>query len=255
MKNIEIKGKLDIDLASLEKEVSFAVPKDKETWLYLSNYCEDISLYFELASNSILHLSTFAKEPINNLKMSANLAQNAKFIVYFADFSNEVNTSNIDVNLNEPGASVEWHLASLSGENDKKEISVSAYHNAQNTYATVENYGVAKDDSKLVFAGTSHILKGSSKSKTHQAAKIMVFDQNSDAIAKPILKIDENDIEASHAAAVGKISDEHIFYLTSRGLSNEEAKMLITLGYLKPIFKGFDEDKIEHINKAMGGRL
>ena len=50
MKNIEIKGKLDIDLASLEKEVSFAVPKDKETWLYLSNYCENISLYFELAS-------------------------------------------------------------------------------------------------------------------------------------------------------------------------------------------------------------
>ena len=83
----------------------------------------------------------------------------------------------------------------------------------------------------------------------------MVFDPNSDAIAKPILKIDENDIEASHAAAVGKISDEQIFYLTSRGLSNEEAKMLITLGYLKPIFKGFDEDKVEHINETMGGRL
>lgn len=255
MKNIEIKEKMDIDLSSLDREVSFSVKENAESWLYLFNYRDDISLSFDLAPNSILHLSTFAKEEVKNLNLHANVAKNAKFVVYFADFSTVINTSNVDINLNEEGASTEWHLASLAGENDKKEISVSAFHNAPNTFANVENYGVAKDDSRLVFSGTSHILNGSIKSKTHQAAKIMVFDPNSDAIAKPILKIDENDIEASHAAAVGKISDEQIFYLTSRGLSSEEAKMLITLGYLKPIFKGFDEDKVEHINETMGGRL
>ena len=255
MRYIEIKNKTDIDLSSLDKEVTFSIPANEEKWLYLSNYTEDIYLHFELTSHSILHLSTFAKEPVKNLKISANLAENSKLIVYFADFASEINTSNIDINLNEPGANVEWHLASLSGENDKKEISVSVYHNAPNTVANVEKYGVAKDNSKLVFSGTSHILNGSSKSKTHQAAKIMVFDPKSDAIAKPILKIDENDIEASHAAAVGKISDEHIFYLTSRGLTNDEAKMLITLGYLKPIFRGFDDDKVKYINETMGGKL
>lgn len=246
---------MDIDLSSLDREVNFAIPNEKEEWLYLFNYSDNINLHFEIRANSILHLSTFAKEPVNNLKISANLAQNSKLIVFFADFAKDINTSLIDINLNEPGASVEWHLASLASDKDKKEISVSVYHNAPNTFATVENYGVSKDDSKLVFSGTSHIINGSVKSKTHQAAKIMVFDQNSDAIAKPILKIDENDIEASHAAAVGKISDEHIFYLTSRGLSIEDAKMLITLGYLKPIFKGFDDDKVEYINEIMGGRL
>ena len=255
MKKIVLNKKLDIDLTSLDNEVTFELSPNKEEWLYLSNYKEDMILNFEVKEGAFLHLSTFAKEPIKNLKIQANVARNARFVVYFADFSTEINTSNIDINLNEEGASAEWHLASLSGLTDKKEISVSAYHNAPNTTANVENYGVAKDDSKLVFAGTSHILNGSVKSKTHQAAKIMVFDPNSDAIAKPILKIDENDIEASHAAAVGKISDEHIFYLTSRGLSNEEAKMLITLGYLKPIFKGFDEDKVVYINETMGGRL
>ena len=70
----------------------------------------------------------------------------------------------------------------------------------------------------------------------------MVFDEASSAIAKPILKIDENDIEASHAAVVGKINDEHLFYMTSRGLSEAEAKELITFGYLKPILAGFNDD-------------
>ena len=84
----------------------------------------------------------------------------------------------------------------------------------------------------------------------------MVFDKASNAIAKPILKIDENDIEASHAAVVGKINDEHLFYLTSRGVDEMAAKQLITYGYLKPILNGFKEEQIrEHISSLIEGRM
>ena len=120
----------------------------------------------------------------------------------------------------------------------------------------MDNYGVTRDDGKLTFSGVCHILKGSSGSKAHQNAKVMVFDSLSNGVAKPILKIDENDIEASHAAIVGKINDEHIFYLTSRGLSEEEAKRIITLGYLKPILKGFDDEDVkESIEKMIEGNM
>ena len=51
-------------------------------------------------------------------------------------------------------------------------------------------------------------------STMNKNAKIMVFDKACNAIAKPILKIDENDIAANHAAVVGKVNDEHLFYLT-----------------------------------------
>ena len=84
----------------------------------------------------------------------------------------------------------------------------------------------------------------------------MVFDKASNAVAKPILQIDENDIEASHAAIVGKINDEHLFYLTSRGLTDAEAKELITFGYLKPILNGFDDENIkEEITELIEGRM
>lgn len=132
---------------------------------------------------------------------------------------------------------------------------MNIYHNHPETFGRIDNYGVCKDQSKLTFSGISHILKGSHKSKSHQNAKIVVFDSECVAKAKPILKIDENDIEASHAASVGKVSDEHIFYLTSRGLNKEEAKMLITLGYLKPILKGFDKSIQEDINTLIERRL
>ena len=154
------------------------------------------------------------------------------------------------------GANAVVKLASLSANNDDKVINISINHIVGKTYGKVDNYGVCKDNGKLLFAGTSHIFEKASKSKTQQNAKIMVFDEASNAIAKPILKIDENDVEASHAAVVGKINDEHLFYLTSRGLSEADAKQLITFGYLKPILTGFsDENTRDYISSLIERRM
>ena len=255
MKNIVIKDKQNISLKALDKELSFVVSNNEVATLLLTDLSENNNIQIEVQDNAVLNLSILADQPVRNLKLAANLGQNAEILVYFADFAVEENSAEVIINLNKEGARANWHLASLSSEKDNKHISVSVLHNSPMTFAKVDNYGVAKEESKLVFSGTSHILKGSIKSKTEQNAKIMVFDPKSDAVAKPILKIDENDIEANHAAAVGKISDEHLFYLTSRGLSIDDAKLLITLGYLKPIFKGFDEPQVEYMNKLIGGRL
>lgn len=107
----------------------------------------------------------------------------------------------------------------------------------------MSNYGICQDNSRLTFTGVSSIEKYAVKSNTRQEAKIIVFDQGADGKCSPVLKIDENDVIASHGATVGKLNDSHLFYLMSRGLSEEEAKRLITLGYLKPVVEYFsDED-------------
>ncbi|HBF67879.1 MAG TPA: hypothetical protein DDW20_00960 [Firmicutes bacterium] len=103
----------------------------------------------------------------------------------------------------------------------------------------------------MVFSGINHIKTGAKKSVTSQNAKIIVFDRNAVGIASPILKIDENDVKASHAAIVGQLNSDHMFYLMSRGLSKEDARQLITLGYLEPISKLFNAENKEKIKKAI----
>ena len=255
MKIIKDIANKEYSLSAIDDSVSFVVPSEENKTLLIKNLKEENDITFDILDNSHVQLSFLADREIRNLKITANLGKNAELEVFFADFSRNTNNCEVVVNLNEEGARLNWHLASLADKNDKKNISVSANHKAPNTFAKVENYGVAKDESHLVFAGTSHILNGAIKSNTLQTAKIMVFDEQSVATAKPILKIDENDIAASHNAVVGKISDEHLFYLTSRGISLGEAKMIITLGYLKPIFKGFDEKSVEYINALMEERI
>jgi len=254
MKKIIVDRMSNLDLSTYESELSFEFASG-ETSLYLHNLKSESELNFELLENAVLYLSFFVDSTLENVKINANLGKNSKIVVYFADFSVQKNKLEATINLNDEGATCEWHLASLSSNKDNKDIVVNIYHNHPSTFGRIDNYGVCKDEGKLQFSGISYILKGCHQSKSHQNAKIVVFDNNCVAKAKPILKIDENDIEASHAASVGKVSDEHIFYLTSRGLNLEEAKMLITLGYLKPILKGFNESIQNEIDTLIERRL
>jgi len=240
----------------LNKESSHSLVIEGNSSILIDTLESESELILDIKKDASLRLSVLSKLNSNNVKIVANLEENAAIDVYFADFSIGKSKTKIEINLNEERASATWHLASLAATNDNKEFDVSIYHNSPLTYGKSDNYGVCKDDAKLVFSGISKIENGSIKSKTNQNAKIMVFDKASNAVAKPILKIDENDIEASHAAIVGKINDEHLFYLTSRGLSEAQAKELITFGYLKPILNGFDDENIkEEITKLIEGKM
>ena len=223
----------------------------------LLNNIKDIKeLNIVINQDSNVNLSFIAEEEMNSSNINITVKNNASLIGYFADFSKKTLNLHCKVNLVEQGASCTYKVASLVADDDRKMVDVSIDHISAKTYGKFDCYGICKDNGKITVAGTSHVFKGSIKSKAQQNCKIMVFDESSDATAKPVLKIDENDLEASHGAVVGKINDEHLFYLTSRGLSEEEAKELITWGYLRPILDGFKEENIKnHISSLIERRM
>ena len=244
------------DLSSLSDKGVIEVNKSSNIDLLLVNPKEEIELDIDIQEGANLRLALFDAKEAKTIKINVNVAQNGYFSSYFADFIPGKCKGQIVINLNGLNATCDWHLASLSEKQDNKEFDVSVYHHSPSTFAYMDNYGVCRDNGKLLFSGVCHIIKGSSGSIARQNAKIMVFDEKSNGIAKPILKIDENDIQASHAAIVGKINDEHIFYLTSRGLTEEEAKRIITLGYLKPILAGFKDEEIrQKIEDTIEGKM
>ena len=218
---------------------------------------DEIDIVYNLSDYSKLNHSIASFSCCkSNVKYQVNLAEASEYRGALADFSYGKKTFNFVCNLNKPYAKANWNLASLTTENDDKTFYVSFYHHARHTYAKMENYGVCEDESKLNFFGTSSIERGAKTSATHQSAKIMVFDEKCKAKASPILCIDENDVEASHAAVVGQINEDHIFYLTSRGIPEDEAKKLITLGYLNPILNFFEEETIlEEIKNSIERRF
>lgn len=224
--------------------------------ILLNNIKDILELNIVVNHDSRVTLAFLSEEEMKESNININVKRNAALIGYFADLS--VNTLNLHckVSLLEEGAECTYKVATLVAGNDRKLVDVSIDHLSPRTYGKFDCFGICKDNGKVTVAGTSHVYKGSVKSNAQQNCKIMVFDENSDATAKPILKIDENDLMASHSAVVGKINDEHLFYLTSRGLSEEVAKELITWGYLRPILAGFiEEDMKNHISSLIERRM
>ena len=209
------------------------------------------SLNIEVLNGSSLTLKLANFSNNENVKISAKIGKDSTLAVIFADFSQSNISFKSEVNLIEEGANCSWHLATLSNAKFNKKFDVSFKHLAPHTVALMDNYGVAKDESNIVFTGCNHILNGAKNAITRQNAKIIVFDEKANGTASPILKIDENEVQASHGAVVGQLNSDHMFYLMSRGLSKEEARMVITLGYLKPISINFSEDIQQKIEQAI----
>lgn len=210
---------------------------------------EELSLVLLNDAKLTLKILNLGEE--TNGKLYAEVHSNASLNVIYADFGKGSVSIKSTVDLVEEGASCDWKLAALSNKKDVKEFDISFNHFAGHTTAIMDNYGVARDESTLLFKGVNHIHEHCPQSETRQNAKIIVFDPKATGKASPALRIDENDVKASHGAAVGKLSSDHMFYLMSRGLTKNEARELITLGYLRPISNHFSDDKKELIAQAI----
>ena len=233
-----------------EDVLTFTVNTSENVSVLFLNIPSKLTIDFKIENNANVKFSFLEENPID-LFIKGTVGTSSNLHCYFADFiKGDVHLAT-DIHLVGEEARCTWNLASLTKNNDKKEFDVSLFHDAKKTYCEINNYGVARDHSRLLFSGICKIENGAHESVAHQNSKIMVFDEESDGIAKPILKIDDNDIEASHAAVVGKISDDHLFYMTSRGLSIVEARELITYGYLKPILNGFDSEELQNRINAL----
>lgn len=147
--------------------------------------------------------------------------------------------------LIEQNAVVEVRYAGMAQANNKKTVDMTMHHLAPFTSATMDNYGVVREAGSLVIDGTGRIDRGMMQSSSHQVNKILVFDKASKAQANPNLFIDEYDVKASHGASVGKIDEEHLYYLQSRGLNRQEAMHLVVYGYFIPVMEYIENESLK----------
>ncbi len=182
--------------------------------------------------------------------LNAILKANAKLYVYNVVTSNYDTILNEEITLEDRGANVEVLNVLLVGSSAKLTSNIMINHLFEETISNFLNYAIAKDEANMVLNNNAKIIKGAKKSVVMQKAKGLTLSKNSKIKAMPNLFIDEYDVIANHAAAIGSISKEDLFYLMSRGLELEEASSLIVLGFIKPLLDKIEDQTLkEEINK------
>ncbi len=168
--------------------------------------------------------------------------------IHITEISLEPTIEEVFLELKKENAEARVDLLSL-GNAFSQIFKQTICHNAEHTFSNISNFGVAIHKADLLFETTGKIEKKMAKSKCSQLSKGIVMDDVSSITSKPILLIDEFDVVANHGASIGKMSDESLFYLMSRGLTKQEAFLLILEGIIHPfVQKIYDESLKETLN-------
>ena len=159
----------------------------------------------------------------------------------------EVNPADMErscvIHLAEPGASALVSSASLVSADKTYVISVNS--EAPHTEGIMEHYAVVLQGGKYRMDATGKIAKGAKGSNSHQTSRALCFDEKQNSMILPKLLIDENDVQASHATTLGRVDEEHLYYMQSRGLTVRQCTSLISAGYLMPVTQFIEEESLK----------
>jgi Fe-S cluster assembly protein SufB len=138
-----------------------------------------------------------------------------------------------------------------AGKGQYQDTGCKVYHLAENTSSTVLSKGISIDGGKSVYRGLVQIKKGAKNSKSSVCCDGLMLDNSSLSGTVPQMFVNENEVEVAHEAVIGKVGEEDLFYLMSRGLSEEEATKMIVSGFIEPIVKELPLEYAMELNKLI----
>ena len=136
-------------------------------------------------------------------------------------------------------------VGAFYGHNDQHlDVNARVWHRAEHTTADLVTRGVLDDAARSVYEGVQDVGKDAWDTNSYQRENTLMLSEESEADASPKLIINNHDTEASHSATVGQIDREDLFYMTSRGLTEQKATNMLVEGFFVPVMEEIAVDEL-----------
>jgi Fe-S cluster assembly protein SufB len=155
------------------------------------------------------------------------------------------------VYLLEPGAKGEILSIAMAGPGQHQDAGGKVVHGAPRTTSRIISKSISRGGGRASYRGLLKIHKGAHGSKSNVVCDALLLDPQSRSDTYPVIEIDEEDVTVGHEATVSKVSDEQLFYLQSRGLSQEEAQSMIVQGFIEPLAKELPMEYSIELNRLI----
>ena len=139
----------------------------------------------------------------------------------------------------------------FAGKGQHQDTGAKMVHLAPNTTSKVTSKSVSRADGRSTYRGMLNVAKGATNVKSTVRCDALLLDDTSKTDTYPYMVIDQEDATITHEATVGKIGDDQIFYLMSRGFSEEDALSLIVNGFMEPFTKEFPMEYAVELNRLI----
>lgn len=149
------------------------------------------------------------------------------------------------------GAKTDNLSVAYAGEGQTQDVGSKVIHVAEDTKSTITSKSISKDGGQCNYRGLVKVTGNAENSSVNVDCDALLIDDESESNTHPYMKINNNEVDVAHEATVGKIGDEEIFYLQSRGLDEEEAIKMVVSGFIEPIVKELPLEYAVELNKLI----
>ena len=224
-----------------------------------SEYFTNAASRIELAEGAVVEHYRLQEEGSRSFHIGATqavLRRDAQLVSYNFAIGASLSQVALDITLAEPGARADLHGLFLVDGNRHLDMRTFVDHAAPRTVSTEDYRGIAADRGRGIFNGKVYVAKDAQKISAQQSTRNLLLNAGCEIDAKPALEIYADDVKCSHGATVGQLDASALFYLRSRGISEEEARSILTIAFAESLLeriplKGLQEHLDARLREAL----
>lgn len=225
--------------------------KSTDTNKHFNYLVEEINAK-EYSTGTITYINNLNDISTNIMSFNDTVLENASITHNLIDIGGNIRIYNSDLNSISYNSQNYFNNMYLGKDNDIIDINYDMKNIGKSSINNLKVEGALKDNSKKVFRGIVDFIEGSTKSTGIENENCILLSDTCVSRSVPILLCHEEDVIGAHGESTGKINDDKLFYLMSRGMSKEEATKLIVLSNFNSIINEIKNDSLkeEIINRV-----
>lgn len=254
-KNVKDTILIEYDFSNdyLASTININIDNDKEC-NFIIKYKSDVKAFnnskivVNLGNNSkckISVINTLNSDSINLLSMENNLNENSNLDYNFIDLKGNIRIYNYSALLNGKNARNNFNNIYIGKDHDRIDMNYLLSNIAKRTYGNMNVQGALTGNAYKTFKGTIDFIKGCTKSKGEELENCILLSNTCKSSSLPMLLCHEEDVEGAHGVSSGKIDDDKLFYLMSRGIDEKNSKKMIVNANFNSIINNIDNEKIK----------
>ena len=196
-------------------------------------------------------IQNWSSDVYNLVTKRAYAYQGAKVEWIDGNIGSKITMKYPGIYLLEPKAHGETLSIAFAGKGQHQDTGAKMVHLAPETTSRITSKSVSRLDGRTTYRGLLHVAKGATNVKSSVRCDALLLDDTSKTDTYPYMEINQEDATVTHEATVGKIGDEQIFYLMTRGFSEEEALALIVNGFMEPFTKELPMEYAVELNRLI----
>lgn len=256
-KTINLEFNFDEDNVNLIDNIDIVANQDTEATVIIKYMSDTSNQYYhngilKIKAQQSAKLNVVVVNMLNNksnnfLSIENQLEEASRVKYTIVDFGGKNSITNYYSNLVGKEAKSDLNTIYLGTDEQLFDINYIVELRGEKTDANIEVQGALKDNAKKNFKGTIDFKKGSKKAKGNENEFCMLLSDTAKSKALPMLLCTEEDVEGNHSSAAGKVEEDMVFYIMSRGLSYKEAMKLIVKAKFNNILESIESEELREI--------